>query len=111
MKIVVSKEQFEQVRQVEKVLGVKIALAPEEHQLRVVDNVSGQWGVYQVLSCYKSATNAELRLIEPAKTEQEAGLKFLAAQQLKEKEGKLKVVLYRKKMYRRKVDRQDSIVQ
>jgi len=33
MKIVVSKEQFDQVRQVEKMLGVKIALAPEDHQL------------------------------------------------------------------------------
>lgn len=42
MKIVVSKEQFEQIRQVEKVLGIKIALAPEEQQLRVVDNVGGQ---------------------------------------------------------------------
>lgn len=96
MKIVVSKEQFEQVRQVEKVLGIKIALAPEEQQLRVVDNVNGQWGVYQVIRCYRSVTKyfAELKLIEPAKTEQEAVLKFMALQQKMAKEGKLKVVLY-----------------
>ncbi|MEQ6049506.1 hypothetical protein U2I53_10710 [Lysinibacillus capsici] len=96
MKVVVSKEQFEQVRQVEKVLGIKIALAPEEQQLRVVDNVNGQWGVYQVIRCYRSVTKyfAELKLIEPAKTEQEAVLKFMALQQKMAKEGKLKVVLY-----------------
>lgn len=96
MKIVVSKEQFEQVRQVEKVLGIKIALAPKEQQLRVVDNVNGQWGVYQVIRCYRSVTKyfAELKLIEPAKTEQEAVLKFMALQQKMAKEGKLKVVLY-----------------
>ena len=74
MKMVVSKEQYEQVRQVEKMLGVKIALAPEEHQLRVVDCLNGQWGIYQIKRCYKSATKyfAELKLIEPATTEQEA---------------------------------------
>lgn len=96
MKIVVSKEQFEQVRQVEKMLGVKIALAPEDHQLRVVDNVNGQWGIYQVTRCYKSVTKyfAELKLIEPATTEQEAVMKFMAIQQKKAREGKLKVVIY-----------------
>ncbi|MFW7187318.1 hypothetical protein [Lysinibacillus sp. BNK-21] len=96
MKVVVSKEQFEQVRQVEKVLGIKIALAPEEQQLRVVDNVNGQWGVYQVIRCYKSITKyfAELKLIEPAKTEQEAVMKFMAVQQKMAKKGKLKVVVY-----------------
>lgn len=96
VKVVVSKEQFEQVRQVEKVLGIKIALAPEEQQLRVVDNVNGQWGVYQVVRCYKSVTKyfAELKLIEPAKTEQEAVMKFMAVQQKMAKEGKFKVVVY-----------------
>ncbi len=96
MKMVVSKEQYEQVRQVEKMLGVKIALAPEEHQLRVVDCLNGQWGIYQIKRCYKSATKyfAELKLIEPATTEQEAIMKFLAIQQKKAKEGKLKVVIY-----------------
>lgn len=96
MKVVVSKEQFEQVRKVEKVLGVKIAFATEEQQLRVVDNVDGQWGIYQVMRCFKGATKyfAELKLIEPAKTEQEALMKFLDAQQRKAKEGKFKVVLY-----------------
>lgn len=96
MKVVVSKEQFEQVRKVEKVLGVKIALVPEEQQLRVVDNVGGQWGVYQVLRCFRGAMNyfAEVKLIEPATTEQEAVIKFMAMQQGKVKEGKLKVVIY-----------------
>ena len=96
MKIVVSKEQFDQVRQVEKMLGVKIALAPEDHQLRVVDNVNGQWGIYQVIRCYKSITEyfADLKLIEPATTEQEAVMKFMAIQQKKAREGKLKVVIY-----------------
>jgi len=96
MKIVVSKEQFDQVRQVEKMLGVKIALAPEDHQLRVVDNVNGQWGIYQVIRCYKSITKyfADLKLIEPATTEQEAVMKFMAIQQKKAREGKLKVVIY-----------------
>lgn len=96
MKVVVSKEQFEQVRQVEKVLGIKIALAPEEQQLRVVDNVNGQWGVYQVVRCYKGVTKyfAELKLIEPAKTEQEAVMKFMAVQQMMAKKGKLRVVVY-----------------
>lgn len=94
MKIVVSKEQFDQVRQVEKMLGVKIALAPEDHQLRVVDNVNGQWGIYQVIRCYKSITKyfADLKLIEPATTEQEAVMKFMVIQQKKAREGKLKVV-------------------
>jgi len=96
MKIVVSKEQFDQVCQVEKMLGVKIALAPEDHQLRVVDNVNGQWGIYQVIRCYKSITKyfADLKLIEPATTEQEAVMKFMAIQQKKAREGKLKVVIY-----------------
>ncbi|TKI60494.1 hypothetical protein [Lysinibacillus varians] len=96
MKMVVSKEQYKQVRQVEKMLGVKIALAPEEHQLRVVDCLNGQWGIYQIKHCYKSATKyfAELKLIEPATTEQEAIMKFLAIQQKKANEGKLKVVIY-----------------
>lgn len=96
MKIVVSKEQFDQVRQVEKILGVKIALAPEGHQLRVVDNVNGQWGIYQVIRCYKSITKyfADLKLIEPATTEQEAVMKFMEIQQKKAREGKLKVVIY-----------------
>ncbi len=96
MKMVVSKEQYKQVRQVEKMLGVKIALAPEEHQLRVVDCLNGQWGIYQIKRCYKSATKyfAELKLIEPATTEQEAIMKFLAIQQKKANEGKLKVVIY-----------------
>lgn len=96
MKMVVSKEQYKQVRQVEKMLGVKIALTPEEHQLRVVDCLNGQWGIYQIKRCYKSATKyfAELKLIEPATTEQEAIMKFLAIQQKKTNEGKLKVVIY-----------------
>lgn len=89
MKMVVSKEQYEQVRQVEKMLGVKIALAPEEHQLRVVDCLNDQWGIYQIKRCYKSATKyfAELKLIEPATTEQEAIMKFLAIQQKRRTKG------------------------
>lgn len=96
MKVVVSKEQFEQVRKVEKVLGVRIAFASEEQQLRVVDNVSGRWGVYQVMRCYRGAMNyfAEVKLIEPAKSEQEAVMKFMANQHKMAKEGKLKFVLY-----------------
>jgi len=58
--------------------------------------VNGQWGIYQVIRCYKSITKyfADLKLIEPATTEQEAVMKFMAIQQKKAREGKLKVVIY-----------------
>ena len=96
MKIVVSKEQYEQVRQAEKALGVKIALAPEEYQLRVIDNVNGQWGIYQVMRCYKGAMQyfADLRLVEDTATEQEAVFRFKALEHQKAKEGNLKVIYY-----------------
>ncbi|MEH7223876.1 hypothetical protein V7112_08645 [Bacillus sp. JJ1566] len=73
MKVEVSKEQFLQVRQSEKVAGKSI----NQLQMFVPDCVGGVWGAYQVIRCYKSISKyyAEMKLIEKADSKMDAHLK------------------------------------
>lgn len=73
MKVEVSKEQYLQVRQSEKVAGKKI----KHLQMFVPDCVGGVWGAYQVIRCYKSVSKyyAEIKLIKRAENRMDAHIK------------------------------------
>ncbi|WP_203363064.1 hypothetical protein [Bacillus sp. REN10] len=75
MKVLVGKEEYEQVRMAEKTTGKKI-----KHLTMIVpDCINGVWGVYQVIRCYKSVSKyyAEMKLLERAENEAEAHLKVV----------------------------------
>lgn len=75
MKVLVEKENYEQVRMAEKTARKKI-----KHLTMIVpDCVDGVWGAYQVIRCYKSASKyyAEMKLLERAENEAEAHLKTI----------------------------------
>lgn len=68
MKVLVDKENYNQVRKAEKVAGKKIRYL----QMYVTDCVDGVWGVYQVIRCYEIFGRkyiAEMRLIKRAQNE------------------------------------------
>ncbi|MBO0961483.1 hypothetical protein J1P26_17390 [Neobacillus sp. MM2021_6] len=75
MKVLVAKENYEQVREAEKVAGKKI----KHLKMYVPDCINGVWGVYQIIRCYKSFTNyfAEMKLIKEAESEVDAHLKMM----------------------------------
>jgi len=75
MKVLVDKENYDQVREAEKVAGKKI----KHLKMYVPDCVNGVWGVYQIVRCYKSISNyySEMKLIEAAKSEMDAHLKIM----------------------------------
>lgn len=80
MKVLVRKENYEQVREAEKVAGKKI----KHLKMYVPDCLDGVWGVYQIIRCYKSVSNyfSEMSLIKKADSEIDAHLKM--AQLIKE---------------------------
>lgn len=73
MRVEVSKEQYLQIRQSEKVVGKNI----KHLQMFVPDCIGGVWGAYQVIRCYKSISKyyAEMKLIERADNKIDAHLK------------------------------------
>lgn len=75
MKVLVSKENYEQVREAEKVAGKKI----KHLKMYVPDCVDGVWGVYQIIRCYKSINNyySEMKLIKKAENEADSHLKVM----------------------------------
>lgn len=75
MKVLVSKENYEQVREAEKVAGKKI----KHLKMYVPDCVDGVWGVFQIIRCYKSVSNhySEMKLIKIANNEADAHLKVM----------------------------------
>lgn len=75
MKVLVSKENYEQVREAEKVAGKKI----KHLKMYVPDCVDGVWGVYQIIRCYKSVNNyySEMKLLKKAENEADAHLKVM----------------------------------
>lgn len=75
MKVLVSKGNYDQVRQAEKVAGKKI----KHLKMYVPDCVDGVWGVYQIIRCYKSITKyySEMKLLEKAENEADAHLKLM----------------------------------
>lgn len=94
-KVVVTKEKYEQVREAEKALGIKIALAPKGWEMRVPDCINGQCGIYRVKRCYRSglAYMAEIELVEATDTYEQAILKMAITQQEHLKKDKLKVII------------------
>lgn len=75
MKVEVSKENYDQVRQAEKVAGKKI----KELKMIVPDCVNGNWGAYQIVRCYKTINKyyAEMKLLESAESEMDAHVKLM----------------------------------
>lgn len=75
LKVLVSKGNYEQVREAEKVAGKKI----KHLKMYVPDCVDGSWGVYQIVRCYKSINNyySDMALIKKADTEIDAHLKMM----------------------------------
>lgn len=75
LKVLVSKENYEQVREAEKVAGKKI----KHLKMYVPDCVDGVWGVYQIIRCYKSINNyySDMELIQKADSEMDAHLKLV----------------------------------
>ena len=75
MKVLVSKGNYEQVREAEKVAGKKI----KHLKMYVPDCVDNVWGVYQIIRCYKSINNyySEMKLIKKADSEIDAHLKVV----------------------------------
>ena len=94
-KVVVTKDKYEQVREAEKALGVKIALAPKEWEMRVPDCINGQCGIYRVKRCYRSglAYVAEMELIEATDTYEQALISMALQQKAAAEEGKFKLIV------------------
>ncbi|AJD91558.1 hypothetical protein JMA_22410 [Jeotgalibacillus malaysiensis] len=80
MKVITPKENYDLLRAAERTAGKKI-----KHLTAVVpDCVDGEWGAYQVIRCYKGASNyfAEMKLLKRAESEADAHAKV--AQAMKE---------------------------
>lgn len=94
-KIFVSKEQYNQVKNAEKALGVKIARAPKGWEFRVPDCVNGQYGIYKVNRCYPSGLKyiADVELVEATKSHQETLIRMAALQRESAEAGKLKIIV------------------
>lgn len=75
MKVLVSKGNYEQVREAEKAAGKKI----KHLKMYVPDCVDGVWGVYQIIRCYKAINHyySEMVLIKKAENEMDAHLKIM----------------------------------
>lgn len=69
-RVEVSKEKYEQVREIEKTSGLKI----HKHIMMVPDCVNDIWGAYKIKRCYKSLNKylADMELVEKAKNENHA---------------------------------------
>ena len=93
-KVIVSKEQYDQVRAIEKAAGVKIAQL-SEGQLRVPDCINGQCGIYRVKRCYRSGLKyiADMELVEATDTEEQAMFLLMARSQKAATEGKFKLII------------------
>lgn len=76
MKVLVEKENYNQVREAESLAGYKVKYL----QMYTTDCVDGVWGVYQIIHCYKSFGDnyfAELKLIKKAQNEADSHVKFM----------------------------------
>lgn len=76
-KIFVTKEQYEQVRHLEKETGLKI----KDNTMVVADCINGRCGIYRVHRCYRTIADsyiAEVELVVPTRDLAEARLEFIA---------------------------------
>ena len=72
VKIVVSKERYDYVRFLEKIIGTRIH--HPKCKLCVPDCINGQWGVYRLKRCYRSGLQylADMELMYPTTNRKEA---------------------------------------
>ena len=72
VKVIITKEQYDQVRAVEKMTGLKVA--KQSTEMKVPDCINGQHGIYVIKRCYRSAGKyfAQMELETPANSEIEA---------------------------------------